>query len=127
MMASAGDIVTTRGITSIKYSPGDVRCPISAARLEDDNMKNLLVSSGATNFFTLVRYNPPELLDDYLYIKKQERKEKRRQERADQELPSLPSISDTYEASETGSETAEDIIFTLFGPRVWEHKGDRSC
>ena len=27
------------------------------------------------------------------------------------------------EDSETASETAEQIIFTLFGPRVWEHEG----
>lgn len=118
-----GDIVTTCGITSIKYSPGDARCPISAAKLEDDNMKELLLSSGATNFFTLVRYNPPELLDDYLYLKKEEKRERRRQERLDKDLPSLPSISDSIVSSENTSETAEDIIFTLFGPRVWEHEG----
>ena len=31
-----------------------VRLPISAAKLEDTNMAELLLSSGATNFFTLV-------------------------------------------------------------------------
>ena len=30
------------------------RLPISAAKLEDTNMAELLLSSGATNFFTLV-------------------------------------------------------------------------
>ena len=33
-----------------------VRLPISAAKLEDTNMAELLLSSGATNFFTLVSY-----------------------------------------------------------------------
>ena len=33
------------------------RLPISAAKLEDTNMAELLLSSGATNFFTLVSYN----------------------------------------------------------------------
>ena len=34
-----------------------VRLPISAAKLEDTNMAELLLSSGATNFFTLVSHN----------------------------------------------------------------------
>ena len=28
-------------------------------------------------------------------------------------------------ATEAAEETAEDIIFTLFGPRVWEHEGEQ--
>ena len=37
--SSSGNIVTTCGITSIKHSPGDVRQPISAAKLTDQRMQ----------------------------------------------------------------------------------------
>ena len=39
MAEFTGNIVTTRGITSIKHSPGDARQPISAAKLADENMQ----------------------------------------------------------------------------------------
>ena len=116
-------------------------------------MAELLLSSGATNFFTLVsttqiifsdifrlssedggvqvRYNPPELLADYLRSKQEEgrgagRDEGRgtgrgRRESVRSEASSGPSSEAATEAAE---ETAEDIIFTLFGPRVWEHEGE---
>ena len=81
--------------------------------------QDILESSGANNFFTLVRYNPPELLEDYNYFKKLEKQEKDQQRISDEDdiktLSSFPSEE---------AETAEDIIFTLFGPRVWEHNGE---
>ena len=89
----------------------------------------MLVSSGATNFFTLVRYNPPELLEDYLCIKK-EREEKRRrsvrktENSTEDEDLSFNSLSSDSDQTDKNSETAEEIIFMLFGPRVWEHEGD---
>ena len=86
--------------------------------------QELLVSSGATNFFTLVRYNPPELLDDYLKQKKEEKYLLKQNLLSDKDLDKFtPSMSDTIETSSTTSETPEQIIFTLFGPRVWEHEG----
>ena len=39
MSGVCSNIVTTCGITSIKHNPGDVRQPISAAKLVDENMK----------------------------------------------------------------------------------------
>ena len=71
-------------------------------------------SSGANNFFTLVRYNPPELLEDYNYFKKLEKMKKASD---DDGIQSTSSINED-------EETAEDIIFTLFGPRVWLHNGE---
>ena len=75
-----------------------------------------------------VRYNPPELLADYLRSKQEEpRVEGRgagrgRRESVRSEASSGPSSEAATEAAE---ETAEDIIFTLFGPRVWEHEGEQ--
>ena len=71
-------------------------------------------SSGANNFFTLVRYNPPELLEDYNYFKKLEKMKKASD---DDGIQSTSTINED-------EETAEDIIFTLFGPRVWLHNGE---
>ena len=71
-------------------------------------------SSGANNFFTLVRYNPPELLEDYNYFKKLEKMKKATD---DDGIQSTSTINED-------EETAEDIIFTLFGPRVWLHNGE---
>ena len=34
------------------------------------------------------------------------------------------SLSEVSEDSEAVSESAEDVIFALFGPRVWEHQGE---
>ena len=82
--------------------------------------QELLESSGANNFFTLVRYNPPELLEDYNYFKKLEKQEKDRQRMSVEDDMKTLSSSPSEEA-----ETAEDIIFTLFGPRVWEHNGEQ--
>ena len=65
-----------------------------------------------------VRYNPPELLADYLRSKQEEG---RGRESVRSEASSGPSSEAATEAAE---ETAEDIIFTLFGPRVWEHEGE---
>ena len=80
-----------------------------------------------------VRYNPPELLADYLRSKQEEgrgagRDEGRgtgrgRRESVRSEASSGPSSEAATEAAE---ETAEDIIFTLFGPRVWEHEGEHA-
>ena len=76
-----------------------------------------------------VRYNPPELLADYLRSKQEEpRVEGRgagrgRRESVRSEASSGPSSEAATEAAE---ETAEDIIFTLFGPRVWEHEGEHA-
>ena len=81
--------------------------------------QDILESSGANNFFTLVRYNPPELLEDYNYFKKLEKQEKDRQRMSVEDDMKTLSSSTSEEA-----ETAEDIIFTLFGPRVWEHNGE---
>ena len=81
--------------------------------------QDVLESSGANNFFTLVRYNPPELLEDYNYFKKLEKQEKEKQRISDEDDLKTLSSSPSEEA-----ETAEDIIFTLFGPRVWEHNGE---
>ena len=87
--------------------------------------QKLLVSSGATNFFTLVRYNPPELLDDYLQQRKEEKYLLKQNMLSTKDLEKFSSsLSDTIETSSTTSETAEQIIFTLFGPRVWEHEGE---
>ena len=81
--------------------------------------QDVLESSGANNFFTLVRYNPPELLEDYNYFKKLEKQEKdQRRLSVEDDIKTLSS----YPSEE--AETAEDIIFTLFGPRVWEHNGE---
>ena len=66
-----------------------------------------------------VRYNPPELLADYLRSKQEEGRGRRESVRS--EASSGPSSEAATEAAE---ETAEDIIFTLFGPRVWEHEGE---
>lgn len=90
--------------------------------------QDLLVSSGATNFFTLVRYNPPELLQDYLSIKSDKEEAQRNAERKskncleDEDMSSNSFASDS-DKTEKLSESAEEIIFMLFGPRVWEHKG----
>ena len=89
----------------------------------------MLVSSGATNFFTLVRYNPPELLEDYMFLKKEkEKKSKRHVRKTDNSIEdedlSFNSLSSDSDQTEKNSETAEEIIFMLFGPRVWEHEGD---
>ena len=78
----------------------------------DDIVQDILESSGANNFFTLVRYNPPELLEDYNYFKKLEAERKKNS--GEDDLRSTLTEED---------ETAEDIIFTLFGPRVWQHNG----
>ena len=45
-----------------------------------------------------------------------------RRESVRSEASSGPSSEAATEATE---ETAEDIIFTLFGPRVWEHEGEQ--
>lgn len=82
--------------------------------------QDILESSGANNFFTLVRYNPPELLEDYNYFKKLEKQEKEKQRISVEDDIKTLSSSPSEEA-----ETAEDIIFTLFGPRVWEHNGEQ--
>ena len=34
------------------------------------------------------------------------------------------SLSEISEDSEAVSESAEDVIFALFGPRVWDHEGE---
>ena len=34
------------------------------------------------------------------------------------------SLSEVSEDSEAVSESAEDVIFALFGPRVWDHEGE---
>ena len=74
-----------------------------------------------------VRYNPPELLADYLRSKQEEGRGagrgagRGRRESVRSEASSGPSSEAATEAAE---ETAEDIIFTLFGPRVWEHEGE---
>ena len=86
------------------------QCPVLVS--VDDIVQDILESSGANNFFTLVRYNPPELLEDYNYFKKLEAERKKNSEEDD--LRSTLTEED---------ETAEDIIFTLFGPRVWQHNG----
>ena len=76
-----------------------------------------------------MRYNPPELLDDYLESKKQKLEGKRRlgrqssQRRGDEDSRRT-SLSEVSEDSESSSESAEDVIFALFGPRVWEHEGE---
>lgn len=82
--------------------------------------QDILESSGANNFFTLVRYNPPELLEDYNYFKKLEKQEKEKQRISVEDDVKTLSSSPSEDA-----ETAEDIIFTLFGPRVWEHNGEQ--
>lgn len=33
-------------------------------------------------------------------------------------------MSEVSEDSEAVSESAEDVIFALFGPRVWDHEGE---
>ena len=92
----------------------------------------MLVSSGATNFFTLVRYNPPELLEDYLFLKEEKEKKRKRPVRKtdnsieDEDL-SFNSLSSDSDQTEKNSETAEEIIFMLFGPRVWEHEGGQKA
>ena len=135
-------IVTTCGVTSIKESPGDARVPISAAKLADEEMDGHLESTGATDFFTLVRYNMPELLDDYIAEKKVKEEAEAAIKLKEEVLCSeggnlkkqklLSSINSSVESllsksgitSDTkGEETAEDIIFMLFGPRVWQHQG----
>ena len=80
-----------------------------------NGFQDVLESSGANNFFTLVRYNPPELLEDYNYFKKLEKEKKKISLEDD-----IQSLTTTVSEDE---ETAEDIIFTLFGPRVWLHNG----
>ena len=144
-MAGAGvgvkhsGVVTTCGVTSIKQNPGDARIPISAAKLEDEEMDNHLESTGATTFFTLVRYNMPELLEDYIHDKEVKEEEAmklkreslstdRRNTTKKKILSAINSseslLSDITNSSEAkGEETAEEIIFMLFGPRVWEHEG----
>ena len=143
-MAGAGvgshsGVVTTCGVTSIKENPGDARIPISAAKLADEEMDDHLESSGATTFFTLVRYNMPELLDDYMrekYEKTEASKNLKRgvvskDEKISQKkkkilssLNSSLSLSSNSEASDgKEEESPEEIIFMLFGPRVWEYTG----
>ena len=143
-MAGAGvgtkhsGVVTTCGVTSIKENPGDARIPISAAKLADEEMDDHLESSGATTFFTLVRYNMPELLDDYMrekYEKTEASKMLKRgviskDEKISKKKKILSSINSSLSFSSNSEasdgkeeETPEEIIFMLFGPRVWEHKG----
>lgn len=144
-MAGAGvgtkhsGVVTTCGVTSIKENPGDARIPISAAKLADEEMDDHLESSGATTFFTLVRYNMPELLDDYMrekYEKTEASKMLKRggiskDEKISKKKKILSSINSSLSFSSNSEasdgkeeETPEEIIFMLFGPRVWEHKGN---
>ena len=111
-------VVTTCGVTSIKANPGDARVPISAAKLSDDEMAELLESSGATSFFTLVRYNMPQLLRDYIMERDERRELQSEKGKRSESQVSLASSGQKEE------ETAEEIIFMLFGPRVWEHEGN---
>jgi hypothetical protein len=144
-MAGAGvgskhsGVVTTCGVTSIKENPGDARIPISAAKLADEEMDDHLESSGATTFFTLVRYNMPELLDDYMREKyekteasknlkqggvSKDEKISQKKKKILSSLNSSLSLSSNSEASDgKEEESPEEIIFMLFGPRVWEHNG----
>ena len=73
-----------------------------------------------------MRYNPPELLEDYLVSKKYKLKEKRglrpQSSRQVCEDSRRTSLSEVTEESE--SDSAEDVIFALFGPRVWDHEGE---
>ena len=132
-------VVTTCGVTSIKKNPGDARIPISAAKLADEEMDDHLESSGATTFFTLVRYNMPELLDDYIAEKADKAEaaiklkrdavstdgRKSKKKKILSSLDSSASLSVESDASDVkGEETPEEIIFMLFGPRVWEHTGE---
>ena len=76
-----------------------------------------------------MRYNPPELLEDYLDSKKYKLEQKRglrpRSSRGRVgEDSRRTSVSEVTEESEAESESAEDVIFALFGPRVWEHEGE---
>ena len=126
-------IVTTCGVTSIKENPGDARVPISATKLADDDMKDLLESSGATTFFTLVRYNIPELLEEYSREKLEETKKGKKEvssvnikksEKRKNTLSLSSSLSSSNEDScGNEEETPEEIIFMLFGPRIWEYEG----
>lgn len=75
-----------------------------------------------------MRYNPPELLEDYLDSKKYKLEQKRglrpRSSRRVGEDSRRTSVSEVTEDSEAESESAEDVIFALFGPRVWDHEGE---
>ena len=75
-----------------------------------------------------MRYNPPELLEDYLDSKRHRLEEKRalrpQSSRRAGEDSRRTSLSEVSEESEAESESAEDVIFALFGPRVWEHEGE---
>ena len=76
-----------------------------------------------------MRYNPPELLEDYLDSKKHRLEEKKRAMRPQSsrragEDSRRTSLSEVSEQSEAESESAEDVIFALFGPRVWDHEGE---
>ena len=120
-------IVTTCGVTSIKENPGDARVPISATKLADDDMKDLLESSGATTFFTLVRYNIPELLEEYSREKLEESKKGKKEVSSEKRKNTLSLSSSLSSSSEDScgneEETPEEIIFMLFGPRIWEYEG----
>ena len=120
-------IVTTCGVTSIKENPGDARVPISATKLADDDMKDLLESSGATTFFTLVRYNIPELLEEYSREKLEESKKGKKEVSSEKRKNTLSLSSSLSSSSEDSGgneeETPEEIIFMLFGPRIWEYEG----
>ena len=75
-----------------------------------------------------MRYNPPELLEDYLDSKRHRLEEKRslrpQSSRRAGEDSRRTSLSEVSEESEAESESAEDVIFALFGPRVWDHEGE---
>ena len=126
-------IVTTCGVTSRKENPGDARVPISAAKLADTEMDDLLESSGATTFFTLVRYNMPEPLEDYVrenedVLSTSTSKGNSKKKKILSSMSSSASASSISESSEgKDEETPEEIIFMLFGPRVWEHGGILVC
>ena len=75
-----------------------------------------------------MRYNPPELLEDYLESKKYKLEQRRGlrpgSSRRVGEDSRRTSLSEVTEESEAESESAEDVIFALFGPRVWDHEGE---